>query len=238
VSTGYPVVRNTLLLAAALTSLSGMLQLAVAVATTTLVLVTGIEGILGLGPAILLASAAAAALPAGRAMDRFGRIPVLAAGFAVGAVGTATTALACALVQSPLVIVGFVLLGASQGVVLLARAAAGDMYPPDRRGRGISFVLFGAVFGALLGPFVFGPLFSGRHLDTDALVVPWLAAGAFMVVGLALVLAVRPDPQKIALALAPAGDDAGAEETGASLKVVLRRKGVAPALVAAVASSP
>jgi MFS family permease len=234
VSTDYPVVRNTLLLAAALTSLSGMLQLAVAVATTTLVLVTGIEGILGLGPAILLASAAAAAFPAGRAMDRFGRVPVLAAGFLVGAAGTATTALACALVQAPLVIVGFALLGASQGVILLARAAAGDMYPPDRRARGISFVLFGAVFGALLGPFVFGPLFSGRHLDTDALVVPWLAAGAFMVVGLGLVLAVRPDPSNIALT--PRVDDSRPAEPVAPLRVVLRRTGVAPALVAAVAS--
>jgi MFS family permease len=206
VSTDFPVVRNTLLLAAALTSLSGMLQLAVAVSTTTLVLVSGVEGILGLGPAILLSSAAAAALPAGRAMDRFGRVPVLATGFLLGVVGTATTALACAIVQSPLVIVGFALLGASQGIVLLARAAAGDMYPPDRRARGISFVLFGAVFGALLGPFVFGPLFSGRELDTDALVVPWLAAGGFMIIGLGLVLAIRPDPREIALALAPPPD--------------------------------
>jgi MFS family permease len=232
----FRVLRNTLLLAAALTSLSGMLQLAVAVATTTLVLVTGIEGILGLGPAILLASSAAAALPAGRAMDRFGRVPVLATGFVVGAVGTVTTALACKLVQAPLVIVGFALLGASQGIVLLSRAAAGDMYPPDRRARGISFVLFGAVFGALLGPFVFGPLFSGRHLDTDALVVPWLAAGGFMVVGLGLTLAVRPDPRKIALALAAGTDDSAGAEPASPLALVLRRPGVAPALVAAVAS--
>jgi MFS family permease len=234
-----PILRNTVLLAASLTSLSGMLQLAVAVATTTLVLVTGIEGILGLGPAILLASSAAAALPAGRAMDRFGRVPVLATGFAIGAVGAATTALACELVQAPLVIVGFTLLGASQGIVLLSRAAAGDMYPPDRRARGISFVLFGAVFGALLGPFVFGPLFAGRHLDTDALVVPWLAAGGFMLVGLGLTLAVRPDPRKIALALATGAGGAGeaaAAEPPSPLSLVLRRPGVAPALVAAVAS--
>ena len=42
--------RNTVLLAATLDCLSGMLQLARALATMTLVLVTGIEGILGLGP--------------------------------------------------------------------------------------------------------------------------------------------------------------------------------------------
>ncbi len=231
----FPIVRNTILLAACLTSLSGMLQLAAAVTTTTLVLVTGIEGILGLGPAIFLASGAAAALPAGRAMDRFGRVPVLATGFAVGVIGASTIALACKLDQAPLVIVGFALIGASQGAVLLARAAAGDMFPADRRARGISIVLFGAVFGALLGPFVFGPLFAGKHLDTDALVVPWLAGAGFMVIGLFLVLLVRPDPREIALAIS-AGSDEPVAGPVAPLREILRRRGVIVALVAAVAS--
>ena len=92
---GYPVARNTLLLASSLAALSGMLQLGVAVATTSLVLVTGIEGILGLGPAIFLVAGAASALPAGRLMDRYGRVPVLAGGFGLGAVGCLLTALAC-----------------------------------------------------------------------------------------------------------------------------------------------
>ncbi|MGH3105076.1 MAG: hypothetical protein ACRDN6_13360 [Gaiellaceae bacterium] len=89
--------RNTILLAACLTCLSGMVQLVVAVSTITLVLVTGIESILGLGPAIFHASGAVAALPAGRAMDRVGRVPVLAAGFCSGAAGCALAALGCSL---------------------------------------------------------------------------------------------------------------------------------------------
>ena len=57
----YPVRRNTLLLSAALACLSGQIQLSVAIATTTLVLVTGVEGILGLGPAVFLATGASKA---------------------------------------------------------------------------------------------------------------------------------------------------------------------------------
>src|SRR5688500_14329278 len=91
----FPIRRNTVLLAATLTCLSGMVQLVVAVSTITLVLVTGIEGILGLGPAIFLGAGALAALPAGRAMDRHGRIPVLAAGCVAGIAGCAVTALGC-----------------------------------------------------------------------------------------------------------------------------------------------
>jgi len=194
----YPVARNTFLLAGSLTCLSGMLQLGVAVATTSLVLVTGIEGILGLGPAIFLLAGALSAMPAGRLMDRVGRVPVLAGGFVLGIAGCCVTALACGIDSAVLLVIGFTAIGGAQGIALLARTAAGDMYPPERRARGISLVLFGAVFGAILGPTVFSPLFAGHELDADALVVPWLAAAGIMVGGLALVLAVRPDPGRIA----------------------------------------
>ena len=88
------------------------------------------------------------------------------------------------------------------GTVILARAAAADMYPADLRARGISLVLFGAVFGAALGPLVFRPLFGDKHdVDADGLVVPWLVAGVIMVVGLVISGLVRPDPKQIGEAL-------------------------------------
>ena len=230
----FPIRRNTVLLAAMLTCLSGMVQLAVAVATVTLVLVTGVEGILGFGPAIFLTAGALAALPAGRLMDELGRIPVLAGGCVAGIAGCVTTALGCEVESAFVVVAGFTLVGVSQGTILLARAAAADMYPPERRARGISYVLFGALFGAALGPLVFQPLFAGKELDTEALVVPWLAAGAIMVVGLVLVLLVRPDPRTIARSLQ--FDSGVVEGDPAPLREIVRRPGVLTALVAAVAS--
>ena len=230
----FPIRRNTILLAATLTCLSGMVQLVVAVATVTLVLVTGVEGILGLGPAIFLTAGALAALPAGRLMDRLGRIPVLAGGCVAGIAGCLTTALGCEVESAVIVVAGFALVGVSQATILLSRAAAADMYPPERRARGISYVLFGALFGAALGPLVFRPLFAGKELDTDALVVPWIAAAGIMVVGLVLVLLVRPDPQTIARKLH--FDSGGVDGEPAPLSEIVRRPGVLPALVAAVAS--
>ena len=61
-----------------------VLQLGAAVLSLTFVLVTGFKSLLGLGPAIYLAAAALSALPAGRSMDRFGRVPVIAVGFLLG----------------------------------------------------------------------------------------------------------------------------------------------------------
>ncbi|MFN2468142.1 MAG: MFS transporter [Gaiellaceae bacterium] len=233
--TTYPIRRNLVLLSASLTCLSGMLQLTAAVATVTLVLVTHVEGILGLGPAILLSCGAAAALPAGRAMDRHGRIPVLAGGFVAGIAGCSLTALGARLENASLVLLGFAAVGLGMGTVLLVRTAAADMVSPERRPRAISLVLFGAVFGAILGPFVFGPLFAGEHLEADALVLPWLAAAGFMLVGLVLVLAVRPDPRSIAAELYPPAATDASDGT-ATLRELLRRPGVPAALAAAIAS--
>ncbi len=231
-----PVVRrNTLLLAAGLVCLTGMLQLVVAVATVTLVLVTGIEGLVGLGPAIFLVACATAALPAGRAMDRFGRVPVIGAGFVIGAAGGVLAAFGSMLDSAPLVFLGLVGVGTAGGTSLLARTAAGDMYPPERRARGIALVLVGTVFGAILGPAVFSPLLSGRELDDDSLALLWLAGSGFMLVALALVLFVRPDPRRIA-ELLHTGTVGVERPPAAPLRELLRRHGVIPSILAAQAS--
>jgi MFS family permease len=229
-----PIARNTVLLAASLAAMSGMLQLAAAIATLTFVAVTGVDVLLGLAPAILLATAAVAAVFAGRAMDWLGRIPVLVAGYLIGLAGAGLAALGSWTDSTPALIAGLLCLGAANGVVFLTRTAAGDMYPPERRARGISFVLFGAVFGAILGPAVFGPLFAGKDVSLDTLALAWLAGGCFLVVGLGLVLAVRPDPKRIAELIAPPRDEPAAP--AAPLAEILRRPGVIPAVLAALAS--
>jgi MFS family permease len=230
-----PIRRNTALLSGSLAMNSATLQLAAAVASLTLVRVLDIEGLLGLGPAIVLAAGALVALPAGLLMDRFGRIPVLAGGFAAGVAGCALAALGSAQGWALAVLGGLTLVGAANATALLARTAAGDMYPAQRRARGIALVLFGSVFGAILGPAVFSPLLAGRELDGDALSTLWLAAGGFMVLGLAIVLAVRPDPKRIA-ALLHGQDEAPSAAPAAPLRMLLRRPGVIPALVGAQAS--
>jgi predicted MFS family arabinose efflux permease len=112
------------------------------------------------------------------------------------------------------------------------------MYPPEHRARGIGSILFGAVFGAILGPAVFSPLLSGRELAGDVLAQLWLAGGGFMLVGLGIVLCVRPDPRRIAMLIAAPEDSYDHDNTpaAASLRELLRRPGVIPALLAAQAS--
>jgi MFS family permease len=227
--------RNTALLAATMAVNSAVLQLVAAVSSLTFVLVTGVRGLLGLGPAIFLTASALTSLPAGRMMDRFGRKPVMSAGFVIGACGCALTALATRIDSTLAVIAGFGLIGVASAVSLLIRTAAGDMYPAARRARGISYVLFGSVFGAILGPTVFGPMFAGKDVEASALTVPWLAAGGISLVALAIVQFVRPDPKTIA-ELIGAHDDVQTTEPAAPLREIVRRPGVIPAMLAAFAS--
>jgi MFS family permease len=92
------VARNTILLSAGMAALYGMNQLAVAVATTTFALVSGRDGLAGIGPAIFLTTAAFAAFIAGRAMDRLGRVPVLAGG-GLGILGCVLTGFGASLLS-------------------------------------------------------------------------------------------------------------------------------------------
>jgi MFS family permease len=228
-----PVRRNAVLLALGLVFQSGMIQLAVALGTVTIVAVTGVKGILGLGPAVFLIAGALAVGPAGRISDRVGRMPVIRAGFVLGIAGPAITAAGCAAESGLLVFLGLATCGAAQTIVLLSRAAAAEMFPPARRARGMSIVLFGVVSGAIWGPLVFGPMFAGRDLTPHELVVPWLAAGLFTTAGLAISFGVRPDPKTLA---AVYGTSVDAAAPAAPLADILRRPGVATAMVGAVGS--
>ncbi len=228
-----PVKRNAFLLAGGLICNSGMFQLAAALSSLTLVAVTGVTGILGLGPAIFLASGAIVVGPAGRFMDRVGRMPVIRVGYAFGAVGCGIVAGGCALSSAALVAAGLSVLGGAGATIQLTRAAAAEMFPPDRRARGMSLVLFGAVSGALWGPVVFGPLFAHRAIDAQGLVGPWLVGIPFMIVGLGIVSFVRPDPKEIA---ASYPEERVEPSTAVPLREMLRRPGVPAAVLAVVAS--
>jgi MFS family permease len=233
----FPVRRNSIILAGAMAMQSASLQLSAAMSSLTFALVTGVTGLLGLGPALTMTAAALTAQPAGRAMDRIGRIPVLASGYLIGAVGTVLLAVGSYRHSAIAALPGFVLLGVAGATGSLTRAAAGDMYAPEHRARGIAFVMFGSVFGAILGPTVFAPIFRGRDVSAESLLVPWMAGGVMLLLASLLVLLVRPDPKTIAQAIERSGGrPAAASETAAPLGEILRRPGAIPAIIASVVS--
>jgi MFS family permease len=223
--------RNVLVLAAGMAALYAMVELVFGVATVTFEETGGSKSLSGLAPAIFLICAAFAALAAGQAMDRSGRRPVLLIGFAAGAVGCLLAALGTASDFLTPAILGFALTGVATGTILLSRAAAADMFPPEGRPRAIALVLFGAVFGALLGPLVFGPLL-GDDGGGSALDFAWLGGAGFMAAGLLVVLRLRPDPREVAQALGAEDGEPAPQGGSVPLRVTAFAPGVPPALLA------
>jgi predicted MFS family arabinose efflux permease len=76
-------------------------------------------------------------------------------------------------------------------------------------------------------------MFAGKDVKADSLTVPWLAAGGIALVALAIVQFVRPDPKHIAELIGGADEPAG---PAAPLREIVRRPGVIPSMLAALAS--
>jgi MFS family permease len=225
--------RNLILLAAGMAALYGMVELVFGVAGITFEEVGGSEALEGLAPAIFIVCAGTAAFLGGRQMDRSGRRPVLLAGFAAGGAGCLLAALGVSTGSLVPVLPAFALCGAATGTVFLSRAAAADMYPPVRRPRVIALVLFGAVFGALLGPLVFSPILGE---DESALDLAWVGGAGFMAVGLVVVSRLRPDPGEIGAAIAAEAPAAAGEAAPGKVLQLAAAPGVPPALLAVLAS--
>ena len=197
--TDLPIARNTALLSASLAANSGMLQLQAAVASLTLVQVLGIEGLLGLGPAIVLASGALAApfagprdgprRPRARAGRRLrgrrrrrgaGRDRLRRRGRPCSCCWDSCSwawraARRCSPAPPPATCIR-----PSTGPTA-SRSCCSAPSSERSSGRRCS-----------------ARCSQGKELDGDALAPLWLAGSGFMVVALVLVLMVRPDPKRIA----------------------------------------
>ena len=211
-----------------------VVQLTAAVSAVTLSQLTGRTSLGGIAPGIFLASWAVASLQMGRFMDRRGRATGLRAGFAVGVVGTALVFVGTSNGSVVAFLLGLICVGMCGGTINLARAGAADMYPPERRARGISYVLLGAAVGAIISPIAFSPLLAGVRSGTGALAIPWLVAGGLLALGALVTFGIRIDPVEIAAR--GTSNVAQAKLPQRSLGTLVRLPAVAPAMFAAVVS--
>ena len=172
----------------------------------------GSTSLSGLPAALFTLGSAAAALLVGWVSQRSGRRPGLALGYAAGAVGGAGVALAAVVDNTVLLLVAMFVYGSGTATNLQARYAGADLAPPDRRGAAISTVLVATTLGAVAAPNLVQP--TGRlseQVGIPALGGPFiLAAIAYALAGLVLMVWLRPDPLMTSRALAQADADAAA----------------------------
>ncbi|MFN2590347.1 MAG: MFS transporter [Actinomycetota bacterium] len=226
--------RNTILLAIFMGLGWGVVQLIATLAAPVLSDLTGRAALAGVAPAIFLGSWAVATLVTGRYMDVRGRGPGIRAGFLAAAAGCVLMYFGIRERSLALFVPGLAFSGGGLGAVNVARTGAADMYPPERRARGISFVLVGAAFGAILGPVAFIPLLARSGTDLAVLADPVAAAGVAMLVGATTTVAIRIDPVVVARRLRHRTATADAADPSRSIRAMLDVPVVRVALVAAV----
>jgi MFS family permease len=187
------------------------------------------------GAAVVLGAAIGSTLLS-RLMVRRGRRIGLTAGYVIGVGGAVIATVAVIWGNLPLLLAGTTLIGFGNSSNQLSRYTAADLYPIARRASAIGIVVWGATFGAVVGPNLIG-LAGG--VGEDIGLPPY--AGAYLLpivfVGAAAILSftmLRPDPYALADHSAIDEEDIRGASTGTSLERILRRPNVPVAIVALV----
>jgi MFS family permease len=164
----------------------------------------GTDGYAGVPASLFTLGSAMAALLVGRLSQRFGRRNGLASGFITGAVGAMGVVLAAVSDNLALLFVSLFIYGAGTAANLQARYAGTDLAAPTQRAKAVSLAMVSTTFGAVAGPNLIDVM--GRFakiVGVPELAGPFLlASAAFFIAGLVLLVFLRPDPLKIAQAIA------------------------------------
>ena len=160
----------------------------------------GTSSLAGIPSGLFTLGSAGAALAIGRLSQRWGRRVGLTSGYLLGAAGSAGIVLAAVLGSVPLLLFSLFVYGAGTAANLQSRYAGADLALPEHRGRAVSTVLVATTLGAVAGPNLVQVTGSfATSIGIPALAGPFLlAAAAFGVAGLVLLVLLRPDPLLLA----------------------------------------
>jgi MFS family permease len=153
----------------------------------------------GLPAAFFTLGTALSAFLLGFAMDRFGRRMGMVIGLGLGMFGTMLAGVAIGIVSFPVFLAGMAFSGAARASLQLGRFAAAEVHPPEQRGRAISNVVIGGTVGAILGPWLAGPMGQwALEAGYNEMLGPYVAS--FVLIGLATLVVfifLRPDPSDL-----------------------------------------
>lgn len=163
----------------------------------------GTDSYAGLPVALFTLGSAGAALLIGWLSQRFGRRLGLGAGFLIGGIGAIGVIFSAITSNIILLFTSLLVYGAGSASNLQARYAGTDLASKQQRGTAISMAMVSTTFGAVAGPNlveVMGKFATGMGIP--ALSGPFiLAATAYILAGLVLVIFLRPDPLVVAQAI-------------------------------------
>ncbi|RRN68369.1 MFS transporter [Peribacillus simplex] len=166
----------------------------------------GTDAFAGLPSGLFTLGSAGAALLVGRLSQRFGRRSGLAAGFLAGGIGAIGVVISALMNSILLLFISLLIYGAGSATNLQARYAGTDLANSTQRAKAISMAMVSTTFGAVAGPNLVDVMGEfAISIGIPALAGPFiLAAAAYILAGLVLLILLRPDPFIVAKAISDA----------------------------------
>ena len=166
----------------------------------------GTDAFAGLPSGLFTLGSAGAALIVGRLSQRFGRRSGLAAGFLAGGIGAIGVVISALTNSILLLFISLLIYGAGSATNLQARYAGTDLANSTQRAKAISMAMVSTTFGAVAGPNLVDIMGEfAISMGIPALAGPFiLAAAAYILAGLVLLILLRPDPFIVAKAISDA----------------------------------
>jgi MFS family permease len=194
--------RNTALFALSQSFIGAGTQLAYGIGPLMVMAVTGSAALAGLTVGLFGVSRFLVSYPVGKITDTFGRKPGILFGQGLALVGTVASGLAMLAESVVGLTLGMLVFSMGVSASQQLRVAATDMYPPRMRGLALGFIATGSLIGIVLSPFVMWLAeVVGHRTGLAAIGLPWLMLPALILLGMALVVFVRPDPKEIGMHL-------------------------------------
>lgn len=189
----------------------------------------GTDSLAGIPTALFTLGSATAALFVGRLSQRYGRRLGLATGFLTGGIGAIGVVMAALTNNIPLLFASLLIYGAGTATNLQARYAGTDLANSTQRATAVSIAMVSTTFGAVAGPNLVDVM--GRFaisVGVPALAGPFiLAATAFILAGLVLLVLLRPDPLIVAKAILDVQKTEGSNLVDKNFKTkVLNNRGI------------
>jgi len=166
----------------------------------------GTDRFAGIPTALFTLGSAAAAFLVGRLSQKHGRRIGIASGFLVGGIGAVGVVLAAVLESVFLLFASLLIYGAGTATNLLARYAGTDLANSKQRATAVSIAMVFTTFGAVAGPNMVGVMGKvATAIGVPSLAGTFiLAAAAYILAGLIILIFLRPDPLIVATELAKA----------------------------------